>query len=686
MTAADDSRLVPPTSSRTSAKAGRRLDIQGLRAVAVLMVVAFHAGLPVPGGFVGVDVFFVISGFVITAMLMREWQTHGRIRLGRFYVRRFKRLTPALALTVAVTMVLSVFILSPLGTQQDTSRTAIGAMLLAANLVIARLTGNYFDLEAETNALLNTWSLSVEEQFYLVFPLLLFAGWTLTRKLRNRNIGAISMVAGLGVVSFGLALLGASGYVLPREAWLLGFYSPVTRAWEFAVGALLALVGARLVIRSHSVAALLGAIGAALLGLSLFLLGGTTTFPGPATLLPVAGTMLLLIAGSVRGGIAERILSTPPMVKVGDWSYSLYLWHWPLIVFASLLWPNTALAAPVAAAVSFFPALASYYWIEMPLRTQATPRPRQLITLAAVVVLPPLMLAGGLWQASERGFWNPQVQQFQSAVFAYPDARCSRFEALSDANAGECTWNADASGKPVYLFGDSNAGHFADAVVEAGRQLDRPVLITTTNACPFLDLYIDRLDVPESRDATCRDFVQGTLGHLRTGAEPGTVIISNIDTYWDDGGYAIGASPESMTVTSAGKTAALDFGLATMIETLREAGHEVIVVQTIPRWSQEDSWKTASCNVKRIAQDGCQQSMPVERALERQGEARGAIDAVARRTDTPIYDPWNTLCTDGICSTNTPQGDPRYYRDGIHVSVDQGKALATDFHALLAAS
>lgn len=129
----DDAR---PTVSGAAPR-NRRLDIQGLRAVAVLMVVAFHAGLPVPGGFVGVDVFFVISGFVITAMLMREWAATGRIRLGRFYLRRFKRLTPALALTVAVVMTASFLLLSPLGTQQTAATTAIGAMLLAANGVIA---------------------------------------------------------------------------------------------------------------------------------------------------------------------------------------------------------------------------------------------------------------------------------------------------------------------------------------------------------------------------------------------------------------------------------------------------------------------------------------------------------------------------------------------------------------------
>ena len=163
----------PPETRKRS----RRTDIQGLRAVAVLMVVAFHAGLPFPGGFVGVDVFFVISGFVITGMVLRERRATGRIRFGQFYLRRFKRLTPALALVVAVTVTASAAVLSPLGTQQTAAKTGIGAMLLAANVVIARTTGGYFDADAATNPLLHTWTLSVEEQFYLAFPALIALGW-----------------------------------------------------------------------------------------------------------------------------------------------------------------------------------------------------------------------------------------------------------------------------------------------------------------------------------------------------------------------------------------------------------------------------------------------------------------------------------------------------------------------------
>lgn len=279
------------------------MDIQGLRAVAVLMVVAYHAGLYVPGGFVGVDVFFVISGFVITAMLAREWQKYGRIRFGRFYLRRFKRLTPALALTVSVTVLASALLLSPTGDQQNAAQTGLGALLLGANIVIARTTGGYFDAPAESNPLLNMWSLSVEEQFYLLFPIVLALSWAASGRWRTIRI-PMMVVSVIGFASFALAVLGSSGFSAP-SSWMLallnvslGFYSPLTRAWEFAAGALLALAASRLAVMPARLALVSGVAGAAGLTASLWVITASTPFPGAWTLLPVVATLLLLMAGT----------------------------------------------------------------------------------------------------------------------------------------------------------------------------------------------------------------------------------------------------------------------------------------------------------------------------------------------------------------------------------------------------
>lgn len=307
----------------------RRVDIQGLRAAAVLMVVAFHAGMPVPGGFIGVDVFFVISGFVITAMLGREWAVTGRIHFGKFYIRRFKRLTPALAVMIATTMTVSALVLPPVGTQETAAQTAVGAMLLAANLVIARTTGAYFDAPAETNPLLNTWSLSVEEQFYLAFPLVLAIGWWLARRTRIARFTPVVLVTVVATFSFGLSVLGSSGYTFTGGSWvtggwLTGFYSPLTRAWEFATGALLALASAKLVVASRRIAFSLGLVGTLFLSASLLLINGATPFPGLWTLLPVIGTMLIILAGTNGSNSITRVLSAVrwPKLAIGRTRYT----------------------------------------------------------------------------------------------------------------------------------------------------------------------------------------------------------------------------------------------------------------------------------------------------------------------------------------------------------------------------
>lgn len=231
---------------------GRRADIQGLRAVAVVMVVLFHARLPVPGGFTGVDVFFAISGFVITAMLARQWAADGSLHLPTFYLRRYLRLTPALAVTVAFTVLVSVVLLSPFGPQQTVAATGIGSLLMAANFVIARYAGDYFAMGAEQNPLLHTWSLSVEEQFYLFFPALMLAAWAIGRRRRRPIAVPVLALAVVSLLSFAasLAWTDGSGFA----SWLtvpfggpevFAFYGPFTRIWEFGAGALLALLVGR---------------------------------------------------------------------------------------------------------------------------------------------------------------------------------------------------------------------------------------------------------------------------------------------------------------------------------------------------------------------------------------------------------------------------------------------------------
>lgn len=383
-------QVIPPI------REARRLDIQGLRAIAVGVVVAFHAGLPLPGGFVGVDVFFVISGFVITTMLQREWDRDGNLRLGRFYLRRFKRLTPALA-TVLVVVVIVTALVGPLNSSTTAPVTALGAIALIANVVIAETTGGYFDAAAGENPLLHTWSLSVEEQFYLAFPTLILIAWRWTRNLPSAS-GRRAVWLAVAICS-GL-LLAATLYGATRSSWMdstwLGFYSPLLRFWEFGAGVLVAIVPSRGWAPSPPIRGLLGWGGLTMIAASCWLIHEGVRYPSAWTLLPVVGTSAVIIGGLSGDGAVSRLLSAGPLVTVGDWSYSLYLWHWPMIVLGRYLSP--APWTPVVAAVlSLLPAYLSFRWLEQPLRAWSPPSRRSLALLVALVVVPRLRSRRWRW-------------------------------------------------------------------------------------------------------------------------------------------------------------------------------------------------------------------------------------------------------------------------------------------------
>lgn len=375
----------------------------------MLMVVAFHAGLPLSGGFIGVDVFFVISGYVITSSLLREWDSEGRLRLASFYFRRFSRLAPALSAMVAVTMILAGIALSPLGAQQIAAQTGTGTMLLGANLVIAHITGNYFDAPAESNPLLHAWSLSVEEQLYLFFPAIISAGLGAARRW-GRPFAPHLIIGTVALLSFLVTSLYPVGTSARGWGWTLGFYGPVARAWEFAVGATLAFVLPATPIGSRRrLARALAFLGAGVLVLATVRMDSRATFPSDWLALAVVGSAMLLAAGAMGPNPISQALGAPAFVAVGDLSYSIYLWHWPLIVVATAIWPLTPVAPAFAALASVAPAWASYRWIEVPFRSRPPARWADRARSIAVVALTPLLLAGALGLTATR-YWLPRFE------------------------------------------------------------------------------------------------------------------------------------------------------------------------------------------------------------------------------------------------------------------------------------
>lgn len=675
--------------SDTENSKGRRPDIQGLRAVAVLMVVAYHAGFSVPGGFVGVDVFFVISGFVITAMLQREFSSTGTISFSAFYLRRFKRLTPALSLAIFATLAVALLVVSPLGAQTTLAKTAFAAMSLSANIAIPRMSGGYFDTASEHNALLHTWSLSVEEQFYLFFPVLLFLAWRGTRTHRRASIIFLGLVLISGL-SMACAILGARGVVFRFSTYILGFYSSVSRTWEFSTGAFLALYFARPPPRAWQRTAL-DVIGVGALVVSLWAIDSTRPFPGAWTLLPVGGTLTLLANGSGEGVVA-KFLSTRALTTIGDYSYSIYLWHWPLIVFADLLWPQNTYAKALAAFASLLPAIASYRFLEQPLRLRSPKGVLQVGALALATLLPPAIMATLVLVLQRNELSATEVVAARDAI-DHPrvasERECIKRMAFSPGEIERCSWNQKAKGAPIYLVGDSNAWHFAEAAIEAAGRNDRSLTIVTAPACapiPGLGVeakgrspFFDRMPAADAF-AHCPEFVRATFGWLETAA-PGLVVLAAHDQYWWDDTLFVSLNGGVLTNENAQKSTLLREGLSAAAGRLSAAGHQVLLVQTIPTFrNPAPLWEPRECTVPALVGGACSRTVSVEELEKIQGPSRRSLDEVAEQVaNTTTLDLRERLCPAQMCATH--RGSAWLYMDAAHLSFQGSSELAPEFEA-----
>ena len=351
-----------------------RQDVQGIRAIAVLLVVLYHSGNIIPAGFIGVDIFFVISGFVITKSVQRRLSQGVQFSVGEFLGRRVRRLFPALSIVIAVTMLMAPWF-GTIASRTQTLRTGLFSSVSAGNLFLYRFRPEgYFESKEKANALLHLWSLAIEEQFYLGFALILGVAGVLARR-RNIAQKTSGVFAVLGVTSLVLCVvLGQRELALPQQfVRLLGsgaldtdfnFYLPFTRAWEFIAGILLATASRQ--SRLLTTARVRQFVAIALLGAVLIVISDSRPFPGLVALLPVAFAVVLI--GQVpMGGPLASILESKLMQWIGDRSYSWYLWHWPFIQFVNPLFPGNKAALLAAAALSIVPAHFSFTFVEGPL-------------------------------------------------------------------------------------------------------------------------------------------------------------------------------------------------------------------------------------------------------------------------------------------------------------------------------
>ncbi|GAB6984743.1 acyltransferase family protein [Nocardioides pyridinolyticus] len=368
--------------------AGFRDDIQGLRALAVLGILVFHAGLaPYSGGFVTLDVFFVLSGFLITTLLLREVARDGTIDLVAFYVRRARRILPAATVAIAGTVLAAWLWLPPIDAR-DTAVDGVWAALFGANVRFAIEETDYFTQSDPASPLQHFWSLSVEEQFYLVMPALLLVAVVLARRsLRRWGGPTAGIVLALGIVtavSFGWSVHASAAS--PESA----YFSTFTRTWEFGAGALLAVAAPRLA-RGLGPAARNAVIagGLGLVVVALFTISSADPYPGWLALAPVLGTCAVILGGTGGAPTAmQRALGVAPLRVIGDASYSLYLWHWPVLVVAEQRVGRDLRPAElgVVLAVTALMTWASYRFVETPFRRRrVAPRPRGMVLYPAAV-------------------------------------------------------------------------------------------------------------------------------------------------------------------------------------------------------------------------------------------------------------------------------------------------------------
>jgi peptidoglycan/LPS O-acetylase OafA/YrhL len=486
-----------------------RHDIQGLRAVAVLLVVLEHAGVGrARGGYVGVDVFFVVSGFLITGILLAEAERRGSVSLTDFYVRRARRILPAAALTLLATDLAARHLLNFVRAREVIADSAWAAAC-GANVHFARIGSDYFASAQPPSPLLHFWTLSVEEQFYLAWPtvvLLVLFGALFRRRTARRKL--LTVTVALGLASFVWSVEST------RSADGAAYFSTFARAWELALGAALAVALPRAARIRPAVALALGWAGLAAVAAAAVTYSAATPFPGYAAALPAVGTALVIFAGARSAPSAPsvaRLLSAAPLRYVGDRSYALYLWHWPVLTIAYLrvgheLGPEVKL---LLLAGAFVLSILSYALVEDPIRRARLPRrssgllaaasaavvvvvaaagvrllaPAAGTDVAAAAVRPlfdpvtaqeqarpaakPLPAVVAAVRAAERGdalpsALTPPVERLHDDFYFFPDGCTpSRYGTSSKI----CRLGRTSSGKTIVVFGDSHAEMWMPAIL-----------------------------------------------------------------------------------------------------------------------------------------------------------------------------------------------------------------------------
>ena len=683
-----------------------RKDIQALRAFAVATVVAFHAGLPMFGaGFIGVDVFFVISGFLIIGLLTKEFERTGKIDLLTFLGRRSRRLIPAASVVLAVSALGILWFLP--GPRGDAAFIDIAAAsFYVANLRFASQAMDYWSPDT-VSPIVHYWSLGVEEQFYVMFPIALVLVILFTRKSR---VKIIELLLGLVVV---VSFLVMMKQMSTGSAW--GFYSPLGRAWEFAIGGLAATLGRPYVLRSDKAREILSWLSVGVLIYCVVFYDPRATFPGYSAIPPVVATALLLWNGATAFKAESRfakIVSWRPFQSLGTWSYSTYLWHWPVLYFGAMAFQPEAksaeeLNAPIAIVlivVSVVLAALTHKYVENPVRNHPALKVsavkslgvglalssavslfaialsmtnfRHLSDRPIVAVPTPTVVEVKNSAAVEKiiSKWSPKLSDsdvtpvtldvVEAAIRDVPPTNrngCHTEDGTKFLPEG-CYFGKKSGDQLVVLFGNSHANQFFSGMNAATKDLGVKLLHRTRSGCSIANITTTRGGSPWDSCNKWRVAAVKEMVKLKPSAVVivGGITVSGV-TDPETGNAATSERKEELTIA----------GIKSTVKTLTDAGIKVLFVRNTPRLPADPVDCLASRTVEACIQ-------PMNGTLEPTTTSTDAVKGIANVTPVDLT---LALCQKSTCA---PVRDGVVvWRDTHHITDSYSKSLSPLFTALL---
>lgn len=631
-----------------------RPDIDGLRAIAVLSVVGFHA-FPgrVPGGFVGVDIFFVISGFLISTIII-EGIEHGHFNFVEFYARRIRRIFPALLIVLAASLAFG-WVALLAGEFRQLGEHVLAGAAFVSNLVLWRESG-YFDIDAEAKPLLHLWSLGIEEQYYIVWPFLLW----IAAKARLKLLWVAVVI---GIMSFALNIRGVDTDPVAT------FYSPFTRLWELLAGSILAWMAIhhpdplnRIAGRYRHAGSL---IGLALIVSAILLVNRHSEFPGWWAALPVIGAVLLIAAGP-RAWMNRNLLARPLLVWFGLISFPLYLWHWPLLSFGFILENETPSKAYriLAMLTAIVLAWGTYRLIELPVRKNACSRRLAILLLGLMIATG----TAGYFVQVQDGLPNRRVAvestepAYSFEMQAHPVAPCPDIENESLPAAICSQYSPPIPAKTIVIWGDSSAGAWLPAFRDIGKRHDYAIINIMHLSCPpILEARKTRFDVPEAA-RYCKDgqTQRKVIDYLRLLHPDLIVIVGAWNSYSAHSSREFIVDRDNSDANAASTARVLSERLP---QTLREVSAiaPTIVFTSWPHMPAMPAQRTIS------ALGLHPRSVVVDRnEFDADSRAINEIFARERSANIQLFDPSLAICDATRC--DSVRGGVRFYADRYHVT------------------